>query len=375
MSEIKVNTIVDASGGNTASINGQTPTVSNMAGRNRIINGDMRIDQRNAGASVSVDGSLAYPVDRFFVQDSTDGAFTAEQVEDAPTGFYQSLKVTVTTADASLGATQYSRIVQYIEGNNVADFGLGTVGASTFTISFWTKSSLTGTFGGAVGNSADNRMYPFTYTISAANTWEQKTVTIAGDTTGTWLKTNGIGLSVMWGLGVGSTYSGTAGAWAGSTYLSATGSTSVVGTSGATFYITGVQLEAGSVATPFENVDYSEMLSRCQRYFCKTYDINIPPGDTALGGWNGAIRSTVPTTNSYQSIGNWSFPVSMRAAPTVVAYNPRTGVTNSFVGDGSDYSPVGIGNPGNRGCNFFANGVSVGTHVFVQVAATASAEL
>jgi hypothetical protein len=233
--------------------------------KNRIINGGMVIDQRNNGASVNMSATV-YPVDRWIAFEDTDGTMTAQRSSVAPAGFINSVLITTTSADSSLAAAQYARIFQSVEGLNVADLAWGTASAATVTLSFWVQSSLTGTFGGSVYNSAFNRSYPFSYTISAANTWEQKTVTIPGDTTGTWLTTNGIGLGINFGLGTGSTFSGTAGAWTGSGLLSPTGAVSVVGTNGATFYVTGVQLERGSNATSFEFRDYGRELIMCQRY-------------------------------------------------------------------------------------------------------------
>jgi len=277
--------------------------------KNRIINGAMVIDQRNAGASVTVDTvNFGYTADRWGAIESTDGVMTAQQVATAPTGFTNSLKLTTTTADATLGATQFAYVGQRIEGYNVADLGWGTANAKTVTVSFWVRSSLTGTFGGSIYNSGSNRSYPFTYTISVADTWEQKSVTITGDTSGTWLTTNGIGLILVFGLGVGSTYSGTAGAWVGSLAFSATGAVSVVGTINATFYITGVQLEKGSTATSFDYRSYTTELQLCQRY-CHV----VKPADggaTYVGGINGAGT----TASGLVSI---PFPVTMRAAPTL----------------------------------------------------------
>jgi len=230
--------------------NAVTPSV-NM--KNRIINGAMVIDQRNAGASVTP-ANDAYTLDRWQVNISDSSKFTIQQNAGSvtpPAGFTNYLGVTSSSA-FSLAAGSYFVLDQKIEGFNVADLGWGTANAKTVTLSFWVRSSLTGTFGGVLRNSAENRSYPFTYTISLANTWEQKSVTIAGDTSGTWLTTTGVGIYVGFGLGVGTTYSGTAGAWAGSTFASATGATSVVSTNGATFYITGVQLEVGSTATSFD---------------------------------------------------------------------------------------------------------------------------
>lgn len=236
--------------------------------KNRLINSDMRIDQRNAGAAVTINSTDTYGVDRWLGGGvATDGVFTMQQDSSAPTGFSNSLKITVTTADTSVTGSQSYQIQQKIEGFNTSDLGFGTASASTVTLSFWVRSSLTGTFGGALSNSAFNRSYPFSYTISAANTWEQKSVTIAGDTSGTWIgSTNGIGLRVYFGLGAADR-AGTAGAWAGAGYVTATGAVSVIGTLNATFYITGVQLEKGSTATSFDYRPYGTELSLCQRYY------------------------------------------------------------------------------------------------------------
>ena len=297
MSEIKVNSIVDASGGSTVQVNGFTPSVSNMAGRNRIINGGMVFDQRNNGAAVDpTDGQ--YCLDRWQYNVSQASKLTVQRSTTAPAGFSNSLLITSSSA-YSVTSADYFYIRQNIEGYNIADFGFGSANAKTFTLSFWVRSSLTGTFGGALNNGAGNRSYAFTYTISSADTWEYKTITIAGDTTGTWLTTNGKGLSVDIGLGMGTNYSGTAGSWAGALYLSATGGTSVVGTSGATFYITGVQLEEGSVATPFEHRQYGQELALCQRYYeTGTYRL------TSYGNGGNGVDVGIP------------IKVSKRATPT-----------------------------------------------------------
>ena len=269
--------------------------------KNRIINGDMRIDQRNAGAAVA----SGYGIDRWLCRSNSDGVLTFQQSSTAPDGFNYSMLVTTTTADASLSSTQFVSLVQYIEGFNFADMNFGTAGADTVTLSFWVRSSLTGTFGGSLSNNALNRGYPFTYTISVANTFEYKTVTITGDTSGTWVgATNGIGCRVTFGLGVGSAYSGTAGAWAAGEFMSPTGATSVVGTSGATFYITGVQLEKGTTATSFDYRPYGTELALCQRYYYKSPQAS-----------NGEIFS-INNANGGLT-GTTCFPVSMRASPTV----------------------------------------------------------
>jgi hypothetical protein len=269
---------------------------------NRIINGDMRIDQRNNGASVNADAATnPYTCDRWRSLALTgSGQFSVQQSTTAPTGFTNSLLFT-SLAATSVGVSDAFGFRQPIEGLNCSDFGFGTASAQTVTLSFWVRSSLTGTFGGSLANNSANRSYPFSYTISAANTFEYKTITIPGDTTGTWATNNAGGINVWFGLGVGATRSGTAGVWAGSDFRSATGSVNLVSTNGATFYITGVQLEVGSVATPFERRPYGTELALCQRY-CKVWT------STAMGQ---AISNQL--TNS----GTLYFPTTMRSAPTL----------------------------------------------------------
>jgi hypothetical protein len=290
--------------------------------RNRIINGDMRIDQRNAGAAVTLTNSaLTYPVDRFGGFDSTDATVTAQRDTTAPAGFTNSVKITVTAADASVGATQRATLQQRIEGFNVADFGWGTANAKPVTISFLVRSSVTGTFGGALQNNASDRSYPFTYSISVADTWETKSITVAGDTSGTWLTDNGTGLRIYFGFGVGSTYSGTAGAWGGGDYNSATGATDLVNTLDATWYVTGVQLEVGSVATPFERRPFGAELALCQRYACSSFPLGTAWGQNA--GTAGAFSYIVLVGGTSAGFGiSMPFPVTMRANPTLTYYNP-----------------------------------------------------
>jgi hypothetical protein len=273
-----------------------------MVGFNRIINGAMVIDQRNAGASVTpADG--AYTVDRWAAGLTQTSKFSVQQNAGAisgPTGFPNYLGATSLSGYTVLTGDNFG-IRQQVEGFNFADFGFGTAAASSVTLSFWVRSNLTGTFGGSLRNSASNRSYPFTYAIAAANTWEQKSVTIAGDTSGTWIgATSGIGVSLNFSLGAGATFSGTAGAWAGANYTSATGATSVVGTTGATFYITGVQLEKGTAATSFDARPYGTELALCQRYY-SVIDSCLVPG----------------SLTQYPGFVSWG--VKMRAVPTITS--------------------------------------------------------
>jgi hypothetical protein len=300
----------DLASGAAVSNIGYTPTnqqAENINFRNRIINGDMRIDQRNAGASVTPPNG-AFGLDRWqFNMFTNSGKFSAQQNAGSvtpPAGFTNYNGITSLSAYSIASGDIYA-ISQTIEGFNTADLGFGTANAKTVTISFWVRSSLTGTFGGSLRNNDGNRSYPFSYTISAANTWEYETITIPGDTTGTWLTTNGIGTRLTFSLGVGSTYSGTAGAWAAGAFVSPTGATSVVGTNGATFYITGVQLEVGSVATPFERRPYGTELSLCQRYFWQ-----IGTGEAQYVPTGSGVSE-----NTFSSIAV-NYPVKMRAVPT-----------------------------------------------------------
>jgi hypothetical protein len=321
MSTLAVNTITNAAGGNTAQINGMTPTADSLQGfRNRIINGNMRIDQRNAGASVALSGaSFAYAVDRFAGYKETAGASgTAQRTTVAPEGFNNSFAITISTGATASGGEQ--NFIQHgVEGFNVADLGWGTAAAKAVTISFWVRSSLAGTYGFGVTNSASNRAYVASYTISAANTWEYKTVTIPGDTAGTWLTDNGMGIKLRFDYGSGPSVRITAGVW-GSTYgNTVSAQANLVGTSGATFYITGVQLEAGSVATPFERRPYGTELALCQRYFFQ--------GSISMSGVIGGGGGTVP-------FGGFSFVVPMRANPTT------TRVSGGNSDNGSDGTAI-----------------------------------
>ena len=287
----------------------------------------MRIDQRNAGAAVTVSG--AFPVDRFFINNTTDGAFSAQQDSSAPPGFTTSLKYTTTTADASLTGTQVSPILQIIEGTNVYDLGWGTANAQPVTLSFWVRSSLTGTFGGSLRNGSSNRSYPFSYSISAADTWEYKTITIAGDTTGTWITNNNAGILLAFSMGAGPDRSGTASAWNSNNNKSVTGAVSVIGTLNATWFITGVQLEAGSVATPFERRPYSTELQLAQRYFQQFADRHM--GLTASGSqtYTGGVSLTTTMRATPTLASGASFAVGTGSAGTPALNQNPTAATSS----------------------------------------------
>jgi hypothetical protein len=280
--------------------------------RNRIINGAMRIDQRYSG-SANTPVNNGYTLDRWKFGLTQSSKFTAQQDSSANTvaGFTSSMKITSSSAySVTTGDTFF--LDQCIEGNNVADLRWGTANARTITISFWVRSSLTGQFGGALRNSAADRAYPFSYTITAANTWEQKIITVAGDTSGTWLTTNGTGIEIVWNLGSGSTYLATAGAWTSANIIGATGDTSVVGTNGATWYVTGVQLEEGSVPTPFEYRQYGTELALCQRYF------------EIVGVESQSLFADTYSNTGNVAIYSGAYNVNKRAAPTITQFGTFT---------------------------------------------------
>ncbi len=339
-------TLNGSTGIDTPTINGTAEHVTSVTGfKNRIINSAMVIDQRNAGASVSNNTSGSqYSVDRWLIYGAQASKFTAQQNAGSvtpPVGFTNYLGITSSSSYSVLSTDDFV-VLQRIEGFNTADLAWGTANAATVTLSFWVRSSLTGTFGGSLRNSAVNRSYPFSYTISAANTWEQKSITIIGDTTGTWLTNNGTGISVAFSLGAGSTASGTAGAWAAGNFVSATGATSVVGTNGATFYITGVQLEKGSTATSFDYRPYGTELALCQRYYYQTANAGTA---TQVGMW------TWKAINSAGAWGGRNFPVQMRATPTVSLYNLTGNVNGASIAENGT-NPVTtntVTNPTNQG--------------------------
>jgi hypothetical protein len=286
--------------------------------RNRIINGDMRIDQRNAGASVTLSGSANYPVDRFVVFTSSGSSNTGARSTTVPTGFKNSLLVTVGTGAAPVAAS-YNQIGQIIEGFNVADLGYGAAGALTTTLSFWVRASITGTYCVALANSSaagTRRSYIAEYSISSANTWEYKTVTIAGDTSGTWTTDNGQGLQVWFDIGSGSNYQSTANAWGNGAFFRTSSQTNLIATNGATFYITGVQLETGSVATPFERRPYGTELQLCQRYYYR-----LTPGVVS-----GLLATGYVVTTTF-ALGQTNFPVPMRVRPTALE---QSGTANQY---------------------------------------------
>lgn len=295
----------------------------NVKFRNIIINGDMSIAQRSTSAVTINSGTIQYGIDRFGARGmSSAGVFTIEQSTDAPTNFVNSFKATVTTADSSIASNATYRVVQHIEGNMIRNLNWGTAQAQDVTLSFKVKSSLTGTFGGAIINGDYNRFYNFSYTISSANTWTDVSVTIDGDTSGTWVTNNTLGIRLSLSLGAGSGEVGSAGSWGTATYEGVSGQTNLIATNGATWQITGVQLEAGEVASDFEFLPVDVNLNRCLRYFYYD-DVRL---EMLTKRVSDAIRG-----------GYKQFPVPMRTAPTFTALTSHE-ISNTSVNDTSQYA-------------------------------------
>ena len=302
--------------------------------RNRIINGDMRIDQRNAAAAVTITTGNQFSVDRFQGITSVSSKYSLQQTTTTAVGFVNSIKALSLSA-YTVGTSEQNFIRHHVEGLNMGDLNWGTSGAKTVTLSFQVRSSLTGTFGGSIFNYNGSRSYPFSYSIGSADTWTTISLTITGDTTGTWLATNGVGMTIAFTLGTGSGLSGTAGAWMAGYNSSASSTVSILGTSGATLYITGVQLEVGSVATPFEHRSYGTELALCQRYYAT---IKIASGE--FGAITGMNQSTTKTWFPLQ--------IAFRTTPTITYsgnLNVIQGNTNSAV------TSVGSSHFSEVGCN------------------------
>ena len=329
---------------------GEVLTNSQIGGRrNIVINGAMQIAQRGTSST-----SSGYLLDRFNIQNVSDGAFSATQDSSAPTGFENSLKIEVTTADTSLSATQNLRCEYRVEGKDMFYLDWGTSNAKTITLSFYVKSSLTGTFSGAINNSDFNRAYPFTYTISSANTWEYKTVKIDGDTTGTWLVTNGIGMNICWSLGAGSSRVGTADAWAAVNVQGVSGQVELIGTVNATWQMTGVQLEVGSVATPFEHRSFGEELLLCQRYLQRFEGVE---GQGSNSDGTRFISANWDTTNHYTG---HIFSPEMRSAPTI-GFSSADDFKVYTAGSANTVSGVSLSGSGRTGAEVFFTTSATGT--------------
>jgi hypothetical protein len=344
--------------------------------KNRIINGDMVIAQRGTSFTGITNGSKAWPADRFNVLNAdTVSVFSAAQVADAPAGFVNSIRAQVTTINAT--PNQETFIEQIIEGVNCEGIAYGTASAPPVTLSFWIKASIAGVYNVWIYSQSSAKSIGSSFTVTSANTWQFISLTFVGDTATALASNNGAGIYIRWYLDINSGGIGPLNSsWSSSnTNRMVSGSVRLASTLNATYQLTGVQFELGSTATSFDNRPYTTELALCQRYFCKTYNMDIVPGAGSNAGYPGSLRTAIQTTNSYTGLGPWSFPVYMRATPSMTVYNPQNGAVGGFVGDGTNYSSAVPFNPGQSGCSFYTNNVTIGTATFIAIAATAAAEL
>jgi hypothetical protein len=363
------------SGGSGVAPTWSTVSSDTVGFKNRIFNGQMVIDQRNAGASLAITTTGQYSVDRFQggVYGSGTGRFSLQQSSTVPAGFTNSLLATVTTADASPSASYGYAITQPIEGYNIADLGWGTANAQSATLSFWVRSSVTGTFPVVFQNNAADKAYGGQYTISSANTWEQKSIVVSGVTSGTWLTTNGAGIYVNFGLGGGSNRTMSSGLQTiggALTTMNVTGSTQLIATNGATFYITGVQLEKGSTATSFDYRPYGTELLLCQRY----YETTAYPDVTFTAG---ATRSGLVFGGGGANSSGFSFLVPKRTnSPTVTLYSRNnTSGAASLLATGADITGSTANGICGTGFRCTQLGSSQSSVVGIETGWTVSAEL
>lgn len=315
------------------------PTDGQLSGRNIIINGGMTLDQRNSGSATTPTTDQTVTLDRFKARLNNASKYSVQQVTDSPSGYYNSLKVT-SLAATTPGSTDYYQIATPLEGYDVNQLDLGLSTAKKFTLSFWVKSSLTGTFGGAYSNNIGDRFYAWTYTISSTNTWEHKTITVDAVTDGSWERTTSPGLHVYWTLGAGSGIQATAGAWGTSFKRGPTGATNVVATNGATWQITGCQLEVGSQSTPFEYEPVTVTKTKCERYYYK-HKIENHNGQMVL----------VQDRGSNYYYGHLIFRPEMRVTPSMSDINMdivhKPGVRYDTISAGPTFYQIN-----NRGCYF-----------------------
>jgi len=312
--------------------------------RNIVINGDMAVSQR-ATSTASITASGYHTIDRFQTSASSIGTWTQSQDTDVPTGqgFATSLKMDCTTADASPAASDNLIIIQKFEGQNLQYLKKGTASAESLTLSFWVKSNKTGTYIAGLHDRDNSRIISKSYTIDSSDTWEQKEITFAGDTTGAFDNDNAGSLDIQMWLAAGSDFSGgtLATTWQSQTNANrAVGQVNLADSTSNEFFITGVQLEAGSVATDFEVVSYPQNLERCERY----YQVNL----SGVGYSNGAATQ-----------GAIIFPIQtdMRAAPSGTLVDGTGKITDFYVAD-RDVTSLGaaFGSQGSRGTGFLVNG-------------------
>jgi len=352
-------------GSNTLTLPATTQTLAtqNALGvRNLFINGDMQIAQRGTSAT-GVTTSGYNTVDRWRVTTNIAGTWTHSQDTDVPTGqgFTNSHKLLCTTANSSLSASSFIQYQQKFEGQMLQHLKYGTSSAESLTLSMWLKSNKTGTYVVRLFQTGNNRAIHKTFTIDTADTWEKKTLTFTGDTTGVLANDNSSELEVNLWLVAGSNY--TSGTQDGDSWVSYTASNTAVDLTvnladavNNYINITGVQLEVGDTATPFEVMPYDMELARCQRYFCSSFNAGVAPA-------NGVVASVASIFSAYDNTTGWSawipLPVKMRTVPSMTAYRDSVaGTDGQWATYDSGYTTLSSTtlSPGGTDNGFYCNG-------------------
>jgi hypothetical protein len=345
-----------------------------LTNRNLIINGAMQIAQRNTSVT-GITTSGYYTADRWLLALSSAGTWTMNVESSGPanTEFRSSANLVCTTADSSLAAGDLFNFLQSFEGQNVQGIKKGTSAAESLTVSFYVKSSNTGTYICEFFDGDNTRQISKSYTINTANTWEKKTITIPPDTTGLLDNDNAVSLTLIFWLAAGSDRTSGAlnsSAWASTTTANrAVNQLNLANASGNYWAVTGIQLETGTVATPFEMRNIGQELALCQRYYNKTYNSSVVPGtSTSVGAVGGTATGQLNRPIPYRA-----FPVEMRTTPSITLYSPGTGASGKIRNDnsGTDLDALAY-NVGATGTRFYPPSTpSLGDDVFAHVVAVA----
>ncbi len=335
-------------------------TAAEILSENLIINGNMEVWQRGTSFTTADN----FTADRWLYDSGSSADVTVARSSITLDGSKYGLGVTVTTADASIAASEYEIVRQAVEGNNMRPAMFGTADARAITLSFWVKSSLTGTYCISFRGVSATRSYIAEYTVDTADTWEKKEITIPGDTTGAWITDNGPGLNVMFTLSCGTTFQTTADAWTAGNYLATSNQVNFVGTLSNVFEVTQVQLEVAGNASPFKHRSIGEEIRLCQRYYCKTFDIGTTPAQNL--GVNGSLVNESDASGFVSAV--FTYPVEMRSTPTITTYNPSA--ANGNWSNGS----IPVSNPGTSRCPIRSNSSGTGT-AWGYIHVTAEAEL
>jgi len=326
-----------------------------LAQPNILIGGNFTTNPWQRGTTFSPGVNGIYYADRFnYAQITSTGVVDILKTADSPTtaqaGVYSTscLNVDVTTADTSIAVGEYSLMRYIVEGYDISEAGFGQASAKQVTLSFWHKHTVTGTYCVAFTNSIPDRSYIAEYTQAVTNTWQKSTITLTGDVTGSWLYDTGAGLNIYFANMCGSTFHTTANAWQAGAFFATSNQVNGLSSSSNFFKLALIKLEMGAIATPYPVELQADVLARCQRYYAKTFNFGTKPAEgVSEYGYTNKVAVTAIGTGF--PFNDWSFPVTMRSAPTVTTFNPRAGgtalrYTNAASDDSANPTVPNIGN-------------------------------